>query len=35
MFRLGKGESVTTAGMQNLIERADSNKLEKARRDKV
>jgi hypothetical protein len=29
MFRLGKGESVTTAGMQNLIERADSNKLEK------
>ena len=31
MFSLAKGEAVTADWMQNLIERADSNKLEKAR----
>lgn len=31
MFSLAKGEAVTAAGMQNLIERADANKLERAR----
>src|ERR1035438_6560290 len=31
MFSLAKGEAVTAPGMQNLIERADANKLERAR----
>jgi len=31
MFSLAKGEPVTADGMQKLIERADANKLERAR----